>query len=155
MKATLALLLALASTSPAATLVVTGSWFNALSAANLTGGAGTNLNSSYASAPNLFTIDVSGTPVALFYKVYARYTGPSWPGGLSIAIRRTSDGVQLLPSALISGGTSYITLGATDTEIFSGLLDRTNITLQVQVSGVSVALAPASYQAGIVFSITP
>jgi hypothetical protein len=156
MRSAIVFLLVMATNAVAATLAATGSWTKTISAANLTGGAGTNLVSTHESANGVISLDVSNTPsTVLFYKVYARYTGPTWPSGVTLAVKRTADGISLLPLSVILGSTDYITLGSTDTEIFTGLLDRSGITLQVRVSGLSVAVTPAVYQANIVFTITP
>lgn len=156
MRSVIVFLLVMATNAVAATLAANGSWTKTISSANLTGGAGTNLVSTHESVNGVISLDVSNTPsTILYYRVYARYTGPTWPAGLTLAVKRTADGISLLPLSVILGSTDYITLSSTDTEIFSGLLDRSGITLQIRVTGMSVALAPAVYQANIVFTITP
>lgn len=149
----LALVLSLMAAAPAfcATITVTGSWVRTISAADLISGAGSNLTSSFESLSNAIMMDVTGTITGLTYRVYARRAA-GLPAAVTVAVKRTSNGTGL---SLISGGTSYITLGTTDTEIFNGLLDRSNVALQINATGFSVAIPPATYAGGVIFSITP
>lgn len=154
MKRFVLLLLLICLPLNAATISATGSWSNSLSSANLVAGAGTDLVSTLTSTSNVITVDVTNAPVVGNYRVYARVSS-GVPAGVTIAVKRTTDGDSLLPLALIAGGSSYITLSTTDTEIFYGALDRYNIALQLRATGVSVGITPATYTPNIILSVTP
>lgn len=156
MKAWMFLLFLLANTPVwAATIVATGSFSLPLGTGDLTAGAGSNLPASLTSAGSVFSVNVNNAPLIGSYRVYARVSGTGIPAGVTLSLKRTSDGVSLLPLALISGGTSFITLSSSDTEIFSGELDRDNISLQLRISGLSVAVTPATYQISVILTVTP
>ena len=87
---------------------------------------------------------------------------PLWHNSLSVKIKRTGGGT-ITPGACvfcsISGGTSYVTINTvSNVKIFSltgGLAAHTyhNIPIQINITGVSVAIPVANYKAKIVFTL--
>lgn len=102
-------------------------------------------------------------------KISMHYVSNPWNSAMVLAAKRTGgtatiNGVCLVCSATINGGTNYITIPeATDvtfvTITFTGLLGLSNsitlsgITLLLQVSGVSVTIPASTYGARVVFTV--
>lgn len=134
---------------PAADLIATGGWTETVDASDLSGGAGTDLNGVYESGPGATTLTVSAAPGT--WRIRARRVEVSWDSRLTVWVKRVSDGSG---SGTIAGGSSYVQLGTTDTEIFSGTEDRNNISLQYKVTGLSKNIQPGTYLTDIVFTVT-
>lgn len=139
-----------ASTCPllAADITAVGGWTETIDASDLIAGAGSDLQSDYYSATNATTLDVTAIGN---YKVDVRRSDTNWSGDFTLYLKRTSDGTG---SGTISGGTSYITVSLTDTEFFTGSLDRSGIDVQYHLAGMSVNISPDTYSTTITFTIT-
>ncbi len=131
----------------AADITATGGWSETIDASDLIGGAGTDLTGSYESSPSATVIDITALGN---YRVDVRRSDTNWSTSFTLYVKRTSDGAG---SGTISGGTSYIAVPTTDTEFFSGSLDRTNIDVQYQLSGMSVSISPDTYSTTLTFTI--
>jgi hypothetical protein len=126
-----------------------GDWTQTITAADLTAGAGSDLNSEYDSPVGITTINidnVSGT-----WQVNISRDTSSWPAGLHIWVRRTSDGTG---TGSISGGAAYVEITALDTEVFSGTGARDNVALQFRVTGLSKTVTPDTYVSSVIYTVT-
>lgn len=139
--------LALCAAAHAADIVTTGNWVETISSADLVAGAGSGIVNPE-STSGVTTLSVSSTLVT--WRVKARLSGGNWNGNVSIWIKRTSGGSGL---GTISGGTGYVQLTGTDQELFSGTLDRSSISLQMKVAGLTPAVTPGTYQSPIIFTV--
>jgi hypothetical protein len=141
----------LVTVASAATLSSSGNWSRTIDSSDLVGGAGSALNSQYQSASAATTLDVSGALLSS-WNVTARIATGTWNGNFHLSVKRTSNGSGL---GSISGGTSFTELTSVDTQIFSGSLNRSGITIQYQLTGVSVTVAPNTYSSSVIYTITP
>lgn len=135
--------------SQASSLTGYGTWDLTVGTADLTAGAGTNLTSTYQSGASQLSLDVTGTSGGN-WEVDVQRTDVSWPSGLTLSIVRTGDGS---PLGTIGGGLSYQEATPTSTAFFNGTNDDTGIPLQLELSGVSVAIPPGSYSTTLVFTV--
>ncbi|MHB0937189.1 MAG: hypothetical protein ACYDCO_03115 [Armatimonadota bacterium] len=138
-------------TAHAIDLTCVGSWSLTITASNLQAGAGSDLVSTYTSdtaAATLAVINTTGD--ADSWRVDIRRTDILWDNSLTLSARRTSDGTG---GGSVSGGTVFQAIGTSDSSFFSGAGDRSGITLQFQVSGASVQLAPATYSTTITYTV--
>ena len=74
----------------------------------------------------------------------------NWPVGVSVAVRRSSDGSG---SGTISGGTGYLAVSGTEQVLFSGSGDRSGIQLQLKTEGLSVGASPDNYSTTITYRV--
>ena len=66
-------------------------------------------------------------------------------------VQRTSDGSG---SGSIAGGTSYQEVTDTDVKLFWGQNNRSGIDLQLQLTGVSIQVAPDTYTTTVYYTVT-
>lgn len=133
----------------AADISVVGNWSEIVDNSYLIAGAGSNLRSPIESSTSVASINISNTDGSS-WTVKVKKADLLWPTGTSLAIKRSSDGSG---SGSISGGTTYI--GITDTEqlIFSGAGDRSDIRIQLKLTGLSVDNPPDNYSTSITYSL--
>jgi hypothetical protein len=141
----------LASAVNAATLTSSGGYTDTIDASDLVAGAGSALNSTYSSASNATRLDVTGTGGGA-YTVTVRMAPGTWDGSFSLSVRRTTNGTG---TGTITGGTTYIQLTTVDQVLFTGTGNRSNVRVQYQLTGMSVAVPPATYSSSVIFTITP
>ncbi len=126
-----------------------GGWSETIDAGDLFAGAGTDIRSPIESGSSEFRVDVSNTGGAS-WTLNLRRSDLSWPSGVTLAARRTTDGSG---AGSISGGASYQTISALDQALFSGSGDRSGIGIQLKLEGLSVQHAPAFYETTVTYSI--
>jgi len=143
-----ALLLFAASTLAAVTISVQANFSRTVGALDLSAGPGSDLTGSQESDPDLGAISIEGTTGG--WRVDVKRTDASWDTDLELAIRRTSNGSG---SGTISGGTSYLEVGAFDSTLFSGEADRADIDVQVRLSGLSAALGASSFSTTVTYTV--
>jgi hypothetical protein len=132
----------------AADLSSMGDWSETINATNLIAGAGSDLTSQYESTTGTTTLTISSVPGSWHVKV--RRSDATWHLNFTLWVKRTSDGSG---SGAISGGTSYVEASSMDTEIFSGSGERSNITLQYKLTGMSKNVSPSNYSASAIFTV--
>ena len=125
-----------------------GSWPQTINASNLTGGAGSNLTPTYESDPAAVSITITA---AGNWKVQVKTIASTLPGSLHLYIQRTSDGSGL---GSISGGNSYQEVTDIDQDFFSGNIDRSNVSIQLELTGVSIQVPPDTYTATIQYTVS-
>jgi hypothetical protein len=133
--------LAWAPPATALDLALTGSIVETVTAADLTGGAGTGLRATFDAST--VDVEVSTTTAATdAWRIDVRRSGAAWDDGLRVWVRRTDAGSG---PGTVAEGTSWIEVGPIDTPFFEGTGDRTGVSVQVRISGVSLALSPDAY----------
>jgi hypothetical protein len=127
-----------------------GSWSQTIGASNLTGGAGSNLNGTYQSDPAAVSVTITATSGNWGLNV-KKSTSSNWPGSLHLYIQRTSDGSGL---GSISGGNSYQEVTDIDQNFFSGNGDRSNVSVRLKLTGVSIQVPPDVYTATVDYTVS-
>ncbi|WP_418121888.1 hypothetical protein ACNFU2_12215 [Chryseobacterium sp. PTM-20240506] len=123
--------------------------------------AGTNYAGTYESATNQILLAASVPLLLGTAKVTVRYIpDPTWNNSLVLNIRRTGNGTTVCVLCSITGGTTYQAITQADLELFRitavlALASYSNIPLQLELTGVSVTIPAATYNARIVFTIGP
>jgi len=131
------------------TIAVTGSWSETIDASDLAAGAGSDLLSTYESPVDAMSIDISAT--AGNWGLDVKRIDSNWHGSLYLYAQRTSDGTG---SGTITGGESYTEVTTTDQSFFSGNDDRSNVTVQLKLTGVSIQVPIDVYTTSIYYTVT-
>lgn len=133
---------------------VSGRWRERVNEANLTAGAGSDLNPTYTSETGQFTLLISGfgTDLAIqdAWRVDVRKVDSNWDTALKMFVKRTSNGTG---TGQVNGGTSFQEVTNIDQTFFTGSNNRTSLDVQSRITGVSLQITPATYAAGIVFTV--
>lgn len=128
----------------------TGAWTQTIGANDLTGGAGTNLNSSYESAADAYSITISGTTgPSDTWRVDVKKVDGTWNPNLLLSVKRTSSG----SGGSVSGGQAYQQLGNTYAAFFSGSDDVSGISVQLKLTGVSITIPPGTYTNTVYYTV--
>lgn len=134
----------LANTVQATDISVLGSWTLVISAADLIGGITT-----YESNPDQILITISNAPTKHNgWNINVAKSDIHWHSSLLLWIRRTGDGVG---DGMIRFGDTYQQLGA-DTFFIDGNADRSDIPVQLKLTGVSSAIPPDTYTTTIIYT---
>jgi len=132
-----------------ADIAVTGNWWQTVNQADLISGAGSDIRTPIESSTVQTTLDISNT-LGGSWTVVARQSDISWPAGVSLAVKRTTDGSG---DGTISGGTTYVTLTPNDQILLSGSGDRAGIQLQLETNGLSVSHGLGNYTLNIIYTL--
>ena len=132
-----------------ADLTATGGWSRTITANDLTAGAGSDLASQQESSAGATTLTITSTGGGA-WRIKVRHTPSTWHSNFTLWVKRTSDGTG---DGSISGGSGYIQVTAVDAELFSGTKDRSNISLQYKLTGLSKNVSPNSYLSSVVFTV--
>ena len=132
-------------------ITATGSWSRTIDASDLVSGAGSDLVGIYESAVNATVLTILNTTGNTDnWRIDVRRSDSTWHGNFNLYIQRTSDGTG---GGSISGGLSYIAIGTTDSQFFSGAGDRSSVNLQYKLTGMSVSIPPNTYSTTVVFTV--
>jgi len=134
----------------AATITITGSWSRVIGAGDLTGGPGSNLTATYTSATNQVLMGVTGAGNRN-WRVDVRRIDTIWHADFVLSIRRTNNGTA--GPGTVTGGTNYLQITATSQTFVTGRRNRTGITLQERLNGVSVSIPATAYTTTILFTV--
>jgi hypothetical protein len=135
----------------AISIQVSGSLNRTIGLSDLQGGAGTDLKSFYESGASAIEVEITGTTGSTDnWQVDISKVDTHWLAGLQLYIRRSADGVG---DGAISGGTSYQEVGSVSLSFFTGRSNRTGVTVQFKLTGVSVHTPPASYSSTVYFTV--
>ena len=150
-KAARFLLAALAawSVARAASLSISGSWTRVIGAGDLQAGPGSELTATYTSATNQVTMSVGAVGN---WRVDVRRIDAVWHADFTLSIRRTNNGTS--GPGTVSGGTTYLAITTTNQAFVTGNRSRGGITLQEQLSGVSIAIPPGTYTTTVQYTAT-
>ncbi|MCL6590271.1 MAG: hypothetical protein K6U80_09990 [Firmicutes bacterium] len=129
-------------------------WTLPVDSSNLISGAGSDLTSVYLSPVNATVLTVRNCKNnADNWRIDVSRSDTIWDSAnLALAVLRTSDGTYT-PGATISGGTDFVPVSATATTFFRGSGNHSNITVQYQLTGMSVEIAPNNYKTTVTFTI--
>ncbi len=148
---TMIALLSLVNICMALDISVSNNWTTHVDKSDLQGGAGTDLYSIKASASAQANIDISNTTGRKdAWRVEVSRGDTYWPIGLLLAVRRTSKGNG---EGKISGGKRYLDITTANQHFFSGKGDRSNITVQLKLEGISVQITPDIYITNIYYTV--
>jgi hypothetical protein len=133
-------------------IYATGGWTNlVINSSHLRGGAGSNLADSFESTVDATIISIAGTECPCgAWDVLIRKSASSWASGATLYVKRTGNGSG---AGSIRGGTLYIAVGESDVLFFSGNGDKTNISIQYKISGLSISAPQGTYSAPITFTV--
>ncbi len=149
-------------------ITVTGSWDLYITQADLEGGAGSNLRSTYTSDADQILVEFYNLYLWPGYRTWnwavdIHKQDSNWHTNLLIDVRRTGDGRCNQTDYTISGGTGYMNITNTDTEFFygriSGNLDWfgaftvSDVPIQYRIRGVSATLPAQTYTTTIYYTI--
>jgi hypothetical protein len=132
-------------------ITATGSWNRTIDTSDLASGAGSDLIGIYESTVNATVLTVFNTTGNTDnWRIDVRRSDSTWHGDFILYIQRTSDGTG---GGSITGGLSYIAIGTTDSQFFSGAGDRSSVNLQYKLTGMSISIPPNTYSTTVVFTI--
>ncbi len=142
----------LATKSEAIDLSAAGGWGETVNASDLVAGAGTKLIDTYESLTDATYLAISDcTDDSDSWRVDARRVDEGgWYGDFTLYVERTSNGTG---NGSISGELSYVEINSIDTQIFSGTGDRSNITIQYKLTGMSINVSPSNYNTMVLFTV--
>ena len=123
-----------------------GGWSVDISAANLINYAGSNLEPELESASGVSNLSVTNGSGG--WTVSMRKSGGH--SNVRIFVKRTSGGIG---NGNISGGTAYLELTGSNTVFFTGTQNKTGISLQYKLTGLSIDIPPAVYLSSITFTV--
>jgi hypothetical protein len=147
--ALLALLVCYGGICWAISITATGNWSETIDASDLTAGAGSNLIDTCQSAADAVSIDIAATSGN--WGLDVKKITSNWHNNLHLHIRRASDGTG---SGTISGGDSYQEVTDIDQSFFSGNGDRSNVNIQLKLTGVSIQVPPDVYTATVYYTVS-
>jgi hypothetical protein len=130
----------------AATLGITGDWFQTIGSGDLIGGAGTDLRSPIESSASQGLVnigDTNGEP----WTLVVQDSGETLPSGVTLAVRRTGSG----SCGGLAGGLQYQTLDGSVLAFFSGTGDCSGIGLQLQIQGLSISQGPGVHGTSLLY----
>jgi len=132
-------------------ITATGPWSLTIDADDLVAGAGSDLVSTYESNADQAVIVISNTTGNEDnWRVDVKRSDTTWHNDFVLSVRRTGDGTG---GGAITGGSGYQAVGTADSAFFSGAGDRSNIPIQLQLSGVSLQVAPNTYSTTITYTV--
>lgn len=133
-------------------LSTTGGWTETINEFDLASGAGSDLVDTYESATDATSMTISNcTGDTDNWRLDVRRIDEGgWHGDFTIYVKRTSDGEG---TGSVSGGLSYLEVTTIDTQLFSGAGDRSNISIQYKLTGMSINVLPDTYSKTITFTV--
>lgn len=124
-------------------LAEAGSWSVSVSSADLVAGAGSGLVSSKSSATSEVLFDVTLTAGDTDnWRIDVRRTNSVWDATVKVWVRRTGSGGG---TGSIANGLSWAEVGTTDIAFFDGAGDRSDVPVQLRITGISLSIAPDAY----------
>ena len=134
----------------AISISLTGGWSETLNASDLSGGAGSDLISTYESAVDAVSLTISGaTGGSDAWRLDVRKADATWHGDLVLSVKRTSAGSR----GSVSGGSDYQLVNGVSHTFFSGAGDVSGIGVRLKLSGVSIKVPPASYSTAVYYTV--
>jgi len=149
----LIILAAICCTGPicwAISITVTGSWSETINASDLQAGAGSDLVSTYESAADTVSIDISATSGN--WGLDVKKIDTNWHSNLHLHVKRTSDGTY--EPANISDGTTYQEVTGINTSFFSGSGDGIDVNVQLKLTGVSIQVPLDTYTTTVYYTVS-
>ena len=114
-------------------------WTTSIGTGDLVSGAGSDLISTYESDVAQVVISISDVVENAAWRVDVSRDSGSWNNNLTLSARRTGAG---LGGGSIAGGDSYGLIDTVGYVLFSGTGNRSDITIQMKLSGISLQIPP-------------
>jgi len=132
------------------TVTVTGGYGFVIDQADLTGGAGSDLEPTYESLDNSILIDIGDTTGSTdAWQIQVHKENATWHASLSLSILRTGSG-----TGTVTGGNSIpVELTGTDQVFFEGEGDNTGIPVKIILDGVSILIPADTYTTTIYVTV--
>ena len=130
--------------APAISIRVGSFWILKVDSTDLTGGAGTDLASSFVSAANEVTITIS--KAAGSWAVTVRRIDSNWDPNFTLSVQQTT-------GAPISGGESYQEVRTVSDPFFTGSTNTT-IDIQYELTGITVETPADDYVTTVEYTVT-
>lgn len=129
------------------TFNTSGSWTQTVTVSNLTGGAGSDLTSTYESGSSQATCSVDWTLFGLLssWRIDVHRVDGTWNSNLHLYIKRTGDGWNLLAGYIDCCGTSYQEVTGASQNFFWGHGNVFDIPMQFKLTGISVSIPAGTY----------
>ena len=132
-------------------LSASGGWSPIIGPADLAAGPGSGLNSIYQSNPDQVLVSISNSlGFDDSWRVDVRRSDTNWDSDLALSVKRSGNGVG---SGSVLGGDGYQAINMSDVAFFSGGGNRSDIPIEIQISGVSIAIPPGTYSTSIVLTV--
>ncbi|MDD2207650.1 MAG: hypothetical protein WCR88_09980 [Aminobacterium sp.] len=137
----------LSGRSEAMELIALGSWSSLVIGASASNGRGIR-----ESDPSIVSLGIINTrdQYALWNLEAKIVEGAQIPEGIQIWIRRTGNGMG---TGWVRGGTSYQLLDPSGATLFTGAGDRSHITLQLKITGITPETPKGVYAPHIAFTV--
>jgi len=135
----------------AADIIVTGTVVQVSQVGDLLPGLGSSRTVVYLTGKDQILLSVcslaggSGT-----WRVDVRRDAGDWPKGMKLEVRRTGDGMG---EGSVVGRQGFVEVGTTYRTLCSGRGDRTNIPLQVRISGCPLDLDVGTHVTSITYTV--
>jgi hypothetical protein len=143
--------LMLAGKAQAIDISAAGGLNRTIGSSDLVSGAGSALAGDYESPASASSIDVFNcADNSDNWRIDVSRSGGTWSGDFTLQVRRTSDGSG---GGSVSGGISYIAVGTTAGQFFSGGGNRNGMNVQYKLSGVSLQIAPGTYATTVIYTV--
>lgn len=131
------------SAARAMDLGLTGSWSTSVSSSDLISGAGSELTTAYESSAGAIDLDVTlAADAGDVWRIEVRRADSTWDSSVKVWVRRTDGGTG---DGSVVGGLTWMEVGPTDQLFFTGAGNRTGMSVQVRVDGLSLSVPPAAY----------
>lgn len=143
------LALALVADAQAAGVTFIGNWFEMIGTDDLVMGAGTDFRPAIETGAAGATLGINNTQGAP-WTLWVRCDASTLPAAVSIAVHRTSDGSG---DGSISGGTDYLVVRDYEQILFQGVGDRSGISLQLRLAGISISQGTGVHGGTLIYRI--
>ena len=111
--------------------------------------AGNDLPNTRESATNAISINITSTSGN--WSLTVEKIDSKWHNNLHLYVKRTSDGT---PSGNISGGSSYQEVENTAQPFFNGNGDKSNVSVQLELTGISIQVPPDTYTTTVRYTVS-
>jgi hypothetical protein len=133
----------------AADISLVGNWSRTIDEQDLVDGAGSGFRSPIESEPGQATLSIQNTGVGS-WRVKVRHTLSNLPDGVTLAVKRSSDGTG---QGTIAGGADYLVISDTEQTLCEGSGERTDIALRLRLQGVTIFQAPGLHNATLLYRV--
>lgn len=149
--AALSLTLCVGQPARAMDLAASGAWSLGIDASDLLSGAGSEIQASHDSGTGAVALEISATSGSTdTWRIDIRRATSGWDPDLRLWARRTGDGSG--PGS-VSDGTSWQEIGSTDATFFTGQGDRTGVTVQLRITGLSLSISPDAFLSTVHYTL--
>jgi hypothetical protein len=131
----------------AISISATGSWNETIGSPPPA--AGSDLPNTCESASNAISINITSTSGN--WGLTVRKIDSKWHDNLHLYIKRASNGTG---TGTISGGSSYQEVTDIYQNFFSGNSDRNNVSVQFELTGVSIQVPPDTYTTTVYYTVS-